>query len=71
VKLPIYARAALPAFWLVNLSERRIESFSEPRNGGYRKRIDFDAADDIPVVLGDAEVCRLSVGEVLLQHGDS
>ncbi len=36
-KLPLYARAAIREFWLVNLIEERIEIYTEPANGAYTK----------------------------------
>lgn len=36
VKLPLYARHAIPEVWLVNLVELRIEVFREPSPQGYR-----------------------------------
>lgn len=36
-KLPLYARAAIREFWLVNLIEERIEIYTEPSNGAYTK----------------------------------
>jgi Uma2 family endonuclease len=34
-KLPIYARAGLPEVWIVNLPEKIIEVYREPRDGRY------------------------------------
>lgn len=36
-KLPLYARAGIREFWLVNLIEERIEIYTEPANGTYTK----------------------------------
>ena len=36
-KLPLYARAGIREFWLVNLIEERIEIYTEPANGAYTK----------------------------------
>lgn len=37
VKLPLYAEAAIPETWLVNLPEDRIEAHSQSTNGAYQK----------------------------------
>jgi Uma2 family endonuclease len=37
VKLPLYAEAIIPEFWLVNLPDEKIEVFSHPSNGVYQK----------------------------------
>lgn len=36
VKLPLYARFAVPKVWIVDLVEQKLEVHSEPRGGGYR-----------------------------------
>ncbi|MDP5170896.1 MAG: Uma2 family endonuclease [Bacteroidia bacterium] len=36
VKLPIYAAAGIPAYWIVNLSDQQIEVFESPANGVYK-----------------------------------
>lgn len=37
VKVPLYARAAIPEVWIVNLPGRRIEVFRQPAEDGYRE----------------------------------
>lgn len=38
-KLPIYARAAVPEVWIVNLQESAIEVYREPHFAGYEKKV--------------------------------
>ncbi len=38
VKLPIYARAAIPEVWLVDVNESAVEAHREPTASGYRDR---------------------------------
>lgn len=35
VKVPLYAAAGIPEAWIVNLTARRVERYSEPRADGY------------------------------------
>jgi len=35
-KAPIYARAGVPTYWLVNLRDRCVEVFRDPEDGKYR-----------------------------------
>jgi Uma2 family endonuclease len=35
-KGPLYARAGIPAYWIVNLNDDRIEVYREPSLTGYR-----------------------------------
>jgi Uma2 family endonuclease len=34
-KLPLYARAGIPEVWIVNVAERQLESYRQPKNGRY------------------------------------
>jgi Uma2 family endonuclease len=37
IKLPLYAKAGIPEAWLANIREDRIEAYSQPVNGVYKK----------------------------------
>ena len=45
VKLPRYAKAGIPLFWIVNLDDRAIEVFSKPRGQSYESREVFAERD--------------------------
>ena len=42
LKLPLYARAEVPEVWLVNLIQRRLEVYTEPKDGEYARRVNED-----------------------------
>ena len=42
LKLPLYARAEVPEVWIVNLIQRRIEVYTEPKDGEYARRVNED-----------------------------
>jgi Uma2 family endonuclease len=57
VKGPIYARAGVPEYWLVNLAASTVEVYTQPSDVGYLRRIDFSAGDRIRLVaFADVEV---------------
>jgi Uma2 family endonuclease len=62
-----YARAAIPIYWIVNLRDGRVEVYSDPDQaaGEYRKRVDFGAGEQSPVIVDGREVCRISVANLL------
>ena len=67
-RLELYARALIPVYWFVNLAERKIEVFTEPRAGRaarYKNRTDYDARAKVPVALGDKKLGALPVKELL------
>ncbi len=59
-KAAIYARAEIKHYWIVNLVDWRIETFSQPRSAGrrstYLKKPVYRAGGSIPLVLGQHRV---------------
>ena len=46
-KLPIYAAAGIPEYWIVNLEERQLEVFQAPEEKTYRSKQLFYPGDSI------------------------
>jgi Uma2 family endonuclease len=69
LKLRIYANARIRLYWILNLEERQLEVYSEPFGAGdqasYRQRNDYQEADEVPIMIGDQEVGRLTVRDLL------
>ena len=42
LKLPLYARSGIPEVWVANLIQRRIEVYTEPKDGEYARRVNED-----------------------------
>jgi Uma2 family endonuclease len=67
-KLQIYAQARIPIYWIVNLIDRQVEVYTEPRGGKtptYRRRHDFGPTDLLPVQLGGDEIAEIAVKDIL------
>jgi Uma2 family endonuclease len=68
-KKRIYARAAISTYWIVNLPERRVEVYGDPTGSSdrpdYRQHQDYRPGDQIPVVIDEREVGRISVDDLL------
>ena len=68
-KKVIYAKAAIPVYWIVNLIDRRVEVYSDPTGAveqpDYRFHRDFDEADHVPVMIEGGEVAKIPVRDVL------
>jgi Uma2 family endonuclease len=43
VKVALYAEAGVPEYWVVDLAERRLVAFRDPRGGGYQSRSTLDS----------------------------
>jgi len=68
-KKRIYARARIPVYWIVNLTARRIEVYTDPAGVGkradYRQHRDYGSSETIPVMLGEVEAGGLEVQALL------
>jgi Uma2 family endonuclease len=72
-KLPAYAAAGIPVYWIVNLTggfspgSGVIEVYSDPDQtaGRYRSRFDLQAGDHVAVVIDGREVGRIAVTDLL------
>lgn len=67
--LAAYAAASIPAYWLVNLPNGRIEVHTDPTGPAeaptYRTCRTFGPDDEVPLVLDGVEVGRVTVRDVL------
>ena len=68
LKIPQYAKAKIPEYWIVNLKERRVEVYTQPRGGKnptYKTRTDYGPDDAISVVIAGKKVGTVAVKELL------
>ena len=68
VCLALYAQAAIPEYWIVNLVENRIEAYSEPSGNVYRNIRILLPGDNL--TLATVPDISISVDEVLGLTGD-
>jgi Uma2 family endonuclease len=68
-KKVIYAAAAIPVYWIINLVDPRVEVYTDPTGPAdqpdYRKPQVFSGTEDVPVVFAGREVARIPVRELL------
>ncbi len=68
-KGPIYARAAIPQYWIVNIPERQIEVYTDPTGPDatpqYAKRTDYSASQAVPLILDGQSVALIPVADLL------
>jgi Uma2 family endonuclease len=68
IKLEIYASGGIPVYWIVNLIDRRVEVYTEPRGGKnptYRKHTDYAPGEDVPVTVGRKRLGTIAASELL------
>jgi hypothetical protein len=67
-KLQTYARARITVYWIVNLVDRRVEVYTDPRGGKnptYKQHKEYGPDDAVPVVIEGKELGRIPVKELL------
>ncbi|HEX5310089.1 MAG TPA: Uma2 family endonuclease [Solirubrobacteraceae bacterium] len=62
-KGPLYARAGIPRYWLLNLPCGELESYTQPGPGGYRTCTSYRRGDPVPAPL--QQLSELDIGELL------
>jgi Uma2 family endonuclease len=63
-----YARARIAVYWIINLIDRQVEVYTEPKGGkapAYRHRRDYALHAKVPLLIEGNEVGQVSVGELL------
>ena len=67
--LQTYARAGLPCYWVVNLVDRRVEVYSDPRVedgvARYAASEVFEAGRDVPLVLDGRAIASIPARDLL------
>ena len=68
-KTRIYARAAIPFYWIVNLPDTRVEVYTQPSGPttapAYAQRQDYHSGDLIPLVLDGVTVASVQAADLL------
>jgi Uma2 family endonuclease len=64
-RLSTNARCGIPVYWIINLVERRIEVYTDPRPEGYGLCTVYREGQAIPVVIDGAEFGPIPVDQLL------
>ena len=68
-KSPIYARAAVPVYWIINLVNHQVEVYTDPTGPdaapSYRTRRDYRPGDLVPFVVDGRELGPIPAQELL------
>jgi Uma2 family endonuclease len=64
-KKAAYARGRIPIYWIINLVDRQVEVYSNPRRGQYRSSQVFKPGQDVPIVIDGVKVGRIAVADLL------
>jgi Uma2 family endonuclease len=65
----IYARAGIPAYWIVNVADKQIEVYSDPDTNAnppaYKTRTDYKPGDAVPITLDGRLAGTIPASELL------
>ena len=61
VKLPLYARAGIPEYWIVDLKGRVLDAYRNPSGTGYDKPIKHRAGERLPLAADPEIVVTLDM----------
>jgi Uma2 family endonuclease len=68
-KGPLYARDGIATYWIVNVTDRQIEVYTDPDAAAsppaYRTRTDYTPGQDVPLVLDGTAVASIPVADLL------
>ena len=68
-KLIVYARAAIPVYWIVNLPDQVVEVYTDPSGPAarptYRKTDTFHPKDAIPLIVAGQTLAPIPVRDIL------
>jgi Uma2 family endonuclease len=70
-KLPVYAAAGVPLYWILDLNRRRLEVYAKPITPSqetpayYAETRIYNENEEVPLILDGREVARFAVREIL------
>jgi Uma2 family endonuclease len=64
-KRDIYARAGIPAYWIINLVDRQLEAYLNPAGGAYPPPAIFRESDTAELIIAGQVAGRIAVAELL------
>lgn len=67
-KVRMYAAVRVPVYWIIDLNDRRIEVYTEPKGGkepSYRQRTDFEIDAIVPLVINGTEIAQIATFDLL------
>ena len=61
MKLPLYAGAGIPEYWIVDLQGRVVDAYQRPDGGGYAEEVTYRGGDQVPMSAAPDIVVALPV----------
>jgi Uma2 family endonuclease len=61
----VYGPSGIPVYWIVNLIDRQVEVYTDPKSTGYASRIDYKPGQLVPVVIDGQQLAELAADDIL------
>jgi Uma2 family endonuclease len=61
IRKRMYAKAAIPVYWIVNLVDKVVEVYASPQGGDYQPAKVFGKEDKLPIELDGKNVGEISI----------
>lgn len=69
LKKRLYAQSAVSAYWIVNLVDRRVETYTDPSGSAiapdYARREEYDSSQSIPLIIDGQLIAKIPVADLL------
>jgi Uma2 family endonuclease len=69
IKMPRYAAAKIPVYWIVNLIDEQFEVYTNPAltptGASYMSSMIFRRGENVPVVIGGKQIGEVAVSDIL------
>jgi Uma2 family endonuclease len=65
VMVEVYGGGGVPVYWIVNLVDRQVEVYTDPRPGGYGLCRVYKPGEAVPVIIDAREVGAIAVDDIL------
>lgn len=60
-----YSKGGIPVYWIINLAKGSVEVYTDPSPAGYESRVDFQAGQQVPIMIGDQPLRPIAVADIL------
>jgi Uma2 family endonuclease len=65
IKLGIYAQAAIPAYWILNLPDRQLEVYTQPHASAYQQKEIYLATDRVALQIEGEMLGTIALADLL------
>ena len=65
-----YGAAGIPVYWIINITDRQLEVYSNPSGGAYPAPVWLGESESVDLIVGGQVVGRIAVADLLPRRGN-